>query len=182
MFSLTLALSKREVFSNDDQNNIVIIQGGVKIVYDRQIKTHDGWMCGVDVLPSEAQSIEYATSVVDSVREVGMIQRNENWKQSGKSTEWHQHKGFLIRKGGTKDINEYHKALGHPSQAITRTRDYAEGILLKGNFHPCEDCALGKARQANMSKKAVPRSTNKGKWLFIDVSSSSTKSMGGKQN
>ncbi len=51
------------------------------------------------MLPSEVQSIEYATSNVDSVREVGMIQRNENWKQAEKSTEWYQHKGSLIRKG-----------------------------------------------------------------------------------
>ncbi len=97
-------------------------------------------------MPSEAQSIEYATSNVDSVRELGMIQRNKNWKQAGKSTEWHENKYSLIRKGGTRDINEYHKALGHPSEAITRATAHAEGILLKGNFSPCEDCALGKAR------------------------------------
>ncbi len=111
-----------------------------------------------------------------------MIQRSENWKQAGKSTEQHENKYSLIRKGVTRDINQYHKALGHPSEAITRATAHAEGILLKGNFSPCEDCALGKARQANVSKKAVPRSTNKGERLFIDISSPSTKSMGGKQH
>ncbi len=86
----------------------------------------------------------------------------------------------MIRKGGTRDVNEYHKALGHPSEAITCGTAHAERILLKGNFSHCEDCALEKARQANVNKKAVPRSTNKGKRLFIDISSPSTKSMGGK--
>ncbi len=69
----------------------------------------------MDVLLSEVQSIEYATSNVYSGREAGMIQRNENWKHSEKSTKWHQHKGFLIRKGRTRNINEYQIALDHPS-------------------------------------------------------------------
>ena len=68
----------------------------MKIVFDRRIKTRDGWVCGVDVLPSEVQSIEYATSNLDSVREVGMIQRNKNWKQARKSTEWHEHKAQVF--------------------------------------------------------------------------------------
>ncbi len=134
------------------------------------------------MFPSATQSIEYSTSNVDSVRELGMIPRNENWKQAEKSTECQQHRDSLIRKGRTRDINEYHKALGHPSEAITHATAQAEGILLKGNFSPCEDCALGKARQTNVSKKAVPGSTNKGEQLFIDTSSPSTKSMGGKQH
>ncbi len=110
------------------------------------------------------------------------MEEYENWKQAEESTEWHQYKGSLIRKGRTRDINEYHKALGHPSEAITCASAHAEGVSLKGNFNPCEDCALGKARQNNVSKKAVPRSTNKGERLFIDISSPSTKSMGGKQH
>ncbi len=108
------------------------------------------------MLPSEVQSTEYSTSNIDSVREVSMIQRKENWEQASKSTEQHHHNGTLIRKRRTRDINEYHKALGHPSEAITCAKAHAEGILLKGNFNPSEDCTLGKARQANVSKKADP--------------------------
>ncbi len=79
-------------------------------------------------------------------------------------------------------MNEYHKALGHPSEAITCETAHVEGILLKGNFNSCEDCAIGMARQANASKKAVSRSTNKRERLLIDISSPSIKSMGGKQH
>ncbi len=111
-----------------------------------------------------------------------MIQRNENLKQAEKSKEWHQQTDSLIRKRRTVDINEYHKALGHLSKAITFSTAHAEDISSKGNFNPCENCTLGKARQANVSKKAIPRSTNEGEWLFIDISSPSTKSMGGKQH
>ncbi len=57
------------------------------------------------MLPSEVQAIEYATSNVESVREMGMIQRNKKWNLAGKSTEWHQQKDSLIRKGETRDIN-----------------------------------------------------------------------------
>ncbi len=75
--------------------------------------------------------------------------------------EWHQQKYSLIGKGRTRDINEYHKTLGHSSVAITCATAHAEGIFLKEIFNPCEDCACGKERQTNVSKKGVPRSTDK---------------------
>ncbi len=81
--------------------------------------------------------------------ELGMIQKNETTKQAGMITEFLKHKDSLIRKGVTRDVNEHHKALGHPSEAITCETAHAGGILLKGKFNPREDCALGKARQAN---------------------------------
>ncbi len=98
--------------------------------------------------------------------EIGMIQRNETTKQAKIITNLLKHKDSLIGKGETREINEQHKALGHPSEAITCATAHAEGILLKGKFNPCEDCTLGKARQANVSKKAVPRPTNKGELFF----------------
>ncbi len=127
----------------------------MKIVFDQRIKTHDDWVCGVDVLPSEEQSIEYAISIKDSVmmREVGL--KSEHAMNSIESL-WH--KGSLTRKGFSRGINECDKALGHSSEAITCATVCAEGILLKENFNPCEYCALGKERQTNVSKKAVPRS------------------------
>ena len=86
----------------------------------------------------------------------------------------------MIRNGAVREINEYHKAFGHPPETITHETAHAEGVLLKGKFKPCEDCALGKARQANVSKRFVPRSSNRGEQLFLDISSPSTRSMGGK--
>ncbi len=51
-----------------------------------------------------------------------------------------QRRAQKIRKGRTRDINEYQNTLGHPSEAITHATAHAEGVLLKGNFSPCEDC------------------------------------------
>ena len=52
----------------------------------------------------------------------------------------------LIRKGPARDINDYNKALGHPSETITCATAHASGVLLKEKFQPCKDCALGKAK------------------------------------
>ncbi len=71
----------------------------------------------------------------------------------------------------TRDINEYHEALGHPSASITCATAHAECISLKKFSIPVNTVLS--------SKKTVPRSTNKGERLFIDISSTSTKSMGG---
>ncbi len=180
LFSLISALSKEGVLRSDDQKNIVINQDDINIVFDRQIKTCDSWMCRVNMFPSEVQSIEYDkydTLNIDSImmREVEVIQRNKNSKHARKITELLQHKGSLIRKGETRDINEYHNAFGlNGNQHVL---SHAEGILSNGKFNCCEDCTLGKARQANVSKNAVPRSTNNGYQLFLDVSSPITKSM-----
>ncbi len=72
---------------------------------------------------------------VDIIREEDMIQRNENWKTAEKSTEQHQHKDYSIRKGRTREINEYHKTLGRSSEAITNATAYEESVSLKGNFN-----------------------------------------------
>ncbi len=60
----------------------------------------NGWVFGVDVLPSEVQSIEYATSNVDSVMmgKVGMIQQIKNSKHETNITEMLQHKSSLTWK------------------------------------------------------------------------------------
>ena len=78
LFSLTSVLSKSENLSSDDQNNISMKQDSMKIVFDWWINTHDDWLCQVDVLPCEVQSVESANQNVDSIMmgEAGMRQRN----------------------------------------------------------------------------------------------------------
>ena len=56
------------------------------------------------------------------------------------------------------------------------------GLQLTGTFKFCKACALGKDKMAGVSKMAVPCSMVKGKWLFIDISSPSTASLGGKKH
>ena len=47
-------------------------------------------------------------------------------------------------------------------------------------FKPCEDCALGKAKQCAVSKKAVPHLQSLGKRLFFVIRSPSTPTFGRK--
>ena len=68
------------------------------------------------------------------MREAGMRQGNESCKKAGKTAELYKEKSSLIRKEAVRDINEYHKLLGHPSETITHTTAHAEGVLLKGKF------------------------------------------------
>ena len=65
-----------------------------------------------------------------------------------------------------REINVFHKALGPPSESITHRTAKAESIVLTGKFNNYEDCALGKARQMNVSKKAVARSSEIAERLF----------------
>ena len=49
-------------------------------------------------------------------------------------------------------------------------------------YKQCEDCALGKAKQRAVGKKAVPRSQVSGERLFFDISSPTTPTFGGKHH
>ena len=54
-----------------------------------------------------------------------------------------------------RNVNDLHIELGHPSEAITRSTTNGLGIQVTGMFKPCKDCALVKAKQCAVSKKAV---------------------------
>ena len=80
------------------------------------------------------------------------------------------------------NINDYHEQLGHPNMVITKTTAVARNINLTGTVQPCGDCMIGKARQKNVPKATVPRSTVPGERLFIDISSPRVKSYGGSRH
>ena len=46
----------------------------------------------------------------------------------------------------TRDINDLHIELVHPSEAIMRSTARHLSIQVTSTFKPCEDCALGKAK------------------------------------
>ena len=56
------------------------------------------------------------------------------------------------------------------------------GIQINGTFKPCDDCALGKAKQWAVSKKAVPCSKILGERLFFDISYPYTPTFDSKQH
>jgi len=159
LFSITQELSKGAKLGSDDLNNITLnYPDGSKITFDRRIKTRDGWVGGVDVVP-----------IID---DVAKLSRDETKAKPVKSSV----------KEKAININEYHCALGHPCEATTRATAKAFGVRLVGQFKPCEDCALGKAKAKKISKVQVKRASKPGSRLCIDISSPSTKSIGGKSH
>ena len=139
LFSITQELSKGAKLGSDDLNNITLnYPDGSKITFDRRIKTRDGWVGGVDVVP-----------IIDDVAKLSC---NETKAKPVKSSV----------KEKAININEYHCALGHPCEATTRATAKAFGVRLVGQFKPCEDCALGKAKAKKISKVPVKRAGKPG--------------------
>ena len=58
--------------------------------------------------------------------------------------------GVLCHK--KKDVKVLHRELGHPNEVVTRKTAKKMKIPLQGVFSPCEDCAVGKAKQKRVSK------------------------------
>ena len=81
-----------------------------------------------------------------------------------------------------KNINDLHFELSHPPKSITCATATAMGIQITGTFNPCEDCALGKAQNRGVSKKAVDCSKILGDRLFFNISSLSSSTFGGKEH
>ena len=157
LFSITQELSKGAKLGSDDSNNITLdYPDGSKITFDQPIKTRDGWVSGVDVVPI--------------INDVAKLSQDETKAEAIKSS----------AKEKAININEYHCALGHPCEATTRATAKAFGVRLIGQMKPCKDCALSKAKAKKISKVPVKRASKPGGRLCIDISSPSTKSVGGK--
>jgi hypothetical protein len=53
----------------------------------------------------------------------------------------------LFASGKTVGINDFHKALGHPTEDTTRRTGTFYGLKLSGIMNPCVDCGEGKSQQ-----------------------------------
>ena len=81
-----------------------------------------------------------------------------------------------------KYINALYFELGHSSESITYVTVKVMGIQVTSIFKLCKDCALGEAKQHEVSKKSVSWLKILGKTLFFDISSPSTPPFGGKKH
>jgi len=73
----------------------------------------------------------------------------------------------------------FHHQLGHPSEAITRATARYMQIHVTGTLPPCQNCAMGKARQKPVPKTNANTSKIPGERLYIDISSIKAMSLGG---
>ena len=77
-------------------------------------------------------------------------------------------------------IDTMHQMLGHPDEATARATAKALGYEIKrGKMKKCPSCAIGKAKQKNVSKTNPKKATDKGGRLFMDISSVKSASYGG---
>ena len=131
LYSLTRAMQIGHALGSDARNNITLTTKNTRVVMDRRIKTPNGWVAGVEIIPDverfqamqRKQQLEIACALVESSKKV--------------------------------DVNALHCALTHPSLETTRATAAANGWTLTGEASTCMDCALAKAKQRNVSKTAV---------------------------
>jgi hypothetical protein len=74
-----------------------------------------------------------------------------------------------------------HRHLGHAGEAAVQATAKYLNVTVTCPTLRCEDCALGKAKQKNVNKCNVDRSTTPGERLCIDISSIKSTSFGGKK-
>ena len=159
LLSITNEMSNGATLGSDGTNNIVLrYPDGDTIVFDRRIKTRDGWVAGVEVIP-----------LTDETAKLG----EEKSKK-------------VAAAGSTKmqsiDVNVLHEMLGHPCEATTRATGKLMNKKVTGTFKPCENCLLGKAKRAKISKAPQKSSTVPGGRISLDISSPKPKSIGGKHH
>jgi hypothetical protein len=82
------------------------------------------------------------------------------------------------------DVNELHRLLGHPGERKTRATGTGDSLNLEltGKFETCEDCVKGKAKQKNIEKFAEKKSTKPFEKIYVDISTITATSVGGKKN
>ena len=85
----------------------------------------------------------------------------------------------VLEAGREIDIRHLHGMYAHPGETVLRNTAAAYNLKVKAKMEKCEDCALSKARQANLNKQQVPRETIVGQKLMMDIASVKAKSSGG---
>ena len=75
----------------------------------------------------------------------------------------------MTNKKNKIDIMKLHEFLGHPNEVYTRETAKLLELQVTGNFEPCENCALSKAKMMNIPKISK-RTTEVGKRLYLDIS------------
>ena len=144
LFSLTKAIEKGWMLSNQGLK-IILRKGIASIEFDRIMKTRDGILCGVELLPRVGEKLYEAM---------------DGEPEDGKKKPAHY-----------MDINRFHRTFGHPSEQSMRSTAKFYNWHLTGKFEACEDCQMSNAQQKAVSKTTEDKKKNPGERIFIDCSS-----------
>ena len=72
----------------------------------------------------------------------------------------------MIECGRKTPIQKLHYVMGHTGRHLIKPTTQYLGIQTTWKLNPCEHCARGKIRQAN-----IPKAKNPGERIFSDISS-----------
>ena len=84
-----------------------------------------------------------------------------------------------MERGQNIDIMKFHSIIGHANEITTKKTASFYGLILTGQFTPCESCAAVKSRQKNVKKISDATPKVAGELIFMDISSVKEKSVGG---
>jgi hypothetical protein len=86
---------------------------------------------------------------------------------------------LTLERGQTINVNKLHLLLGHSCESTMRVTAKHYGLILKGSYMVCTDCALNKAHQKNVPKESHVVLSKPGERFFLDISSTKATSFGG---
>ena len=101
--------------------------------------------------------------------------------QTGATSSTNNKEPSRMYKAKRSSMNMMYKALEHVSEGKTVATTKKLGIKLNGHLDKCVSCALGKMRQANVSKSAE-RASKPGSRLFFGLSSVRKSSQSGSKH
>jgi hypothetical protein len=151
LFSMSKALKNGFNLGNEDVV-MKLMKGNTTLYFGRMLKTKNGFVSGIKLLPILGNNI--ATTAI----EVNKVKPKINIKIS---------------------INNLHKSLGHCGEVVTIMTGESFGYDVVGNYMTCEACSVAKARQKNIIKDWKGSSITPGERLYADISSIKVESYGG---
>ena len=81
-----------------------------------------------------------------------------------------------------KNVNLYHKALGHPSEDTTRLTAKIYNANLTKKWKICTECALAERMQRHLPRESKKVATKPGGRMFLDLASLNFTSNGGNRH
>jgi hypothetical protein len=86
-----------------------------------------------------------------------------------------------LKAGTNIKASDLHAKLGHVNDEYMRATAKAMGLEVTGTLKTCESCAIGKAKQKNLSKHDERQSTHPGELVYLDIAGMKKPSKGKKR-
>ena len=127
--------------------------------------------------------IELSITSKTSMKFDRMIPSGSSWLMGIKTQRLVGQAHTVIEPGKSMPIWKFHQITGHTGEHLLRPTAEYMGIKLTGQLEPCEMCAQAKITQANVPKKKEKEVPSRpGYRMFIDISSFTHESMGGRRH